>query len=122
MSNSSPRSASPRLFERIFELGERLRMALAAERLETAAALVQERDLLVSRLEAFNHPSEVDASWKQWRRRLANQHEALADALAALDTRTTASRRQIEKLSRAHRTYGTTHVSPSGVLHPNFAA
>jgi 2-oxoglutarate dehydrogenase complex dehydrogenase (E1) component-like enzyme len=102
-------------------LGEHLRAALETERFESAAALVQERDLLVQRLEAFHHPSEVDTSWKQWRDRLAAQHEALADAFAAHTQRATDERQRVETLSHAHRTYGASHASPSGVLHPDFA-
>ena len=117
---SSPDRPSP--FARIYRLGERLLAALQAERLETAEALVQERDLLVQRLEAFQHPSEVDASWKQWRTRLAAQHEALVSAFAAHTEQATDQRRRVETLSHAHRKYGSTHAPPSGVLHPDFAA
>lgn len=115
-------STSPNLLARIYHLGERLRAALDAERLEAASALVQERDLLVQRLEAFNHPSEVDPSWQQWRDRLAAQHEALTEALAVLMRQTTDTRQHVETLSHAQREYGASHVSPSGVLHPDFAA
>lgn len=112
----------PNLFARIYRLGERLLAALDAERFESAAALVQERDLLVQRLEAFHHPSEIDSSWTQWRARFAAQHEALTEAFAAHTERTTDQRRRVETLSHAHREYGASHVSPSGVLHPDFAA
>jgi len=119
--NASP-AASPHLFVRIYDLGQRLAAALEAERLESAAALLQERDLLVARLEAFDHPSEIDSSWKQWRHRLAAQHETLVEALTALSHHTTDTRQHVETLSHAHRKYGASHVSPSGVLHPNFSA
>jgi hypothetical protein len=113
---------SPSLLARIYDLGEQLRAALAAERLESAAALVQERDLLVQRLEAFNHPSEVDPSWQHWRDRLADQHKTLTKALATRMRDTTDTRQRVETLSHARREYGDSHVSPSGVLHPDFAA
>lgn len=119
---SPPDISSLRLFERIYQLGERLVDALEAERFESAAALVQERDLLVERLEAFQHPSDVDPSWHQWRDRFAAQHEALTAAFATHTERTTDQRRRVETLSHAHREYGASHVSPSGVLHPDFAA
>ena len=124
MASSSDKESpdSPSLFARIYRLGEQLRAALEAERFESAAALVQERDLLVQRLEAFHHPSEVDASWTQWRNQLAAQHEALIDAFATHNERATDQRRQVETLSTAHREYGTPYASPSGVLHPDFAA
>ena len=57
MASPSDIPSSPRLFERIYRLGERLLAALEAERYESATALVQERDLLVQRLAAFHHPS-----------------------------------------------------------------
>lgn len=114
-------ASSPRLLQKIYDLGEELCAAIEQERLESAAALVQERDLLVQRLEAFNHPSEVDPAWKQWRSKFSAQHEALTNALAVLDEQTTATRRRVETLSRAHEQYGTSHASPSGVLHPDFS-
>lgn len=114
--------SSTDLLAAIHDLGERLCAALRQNRLESAAALVQERDLLIQRLEAFNHPSEIDVAWKQWRSKFTAQHEALTRALTALDAQVTDTRRQIEVLSRAHETYGATHASPSGVLHPNFSA
>lgn len=119
---SPPDTARPSLLARIFELGEQLLAAIAAGRLVAAAALVQERDLLVSRLEAFHHPSEVDPSWKQWRDRLAAQHEALTDAFTARTQQTTDTRHHVETLTQAHRRYEQDHASPSGVLHPDFAA
>jgi hypothetical protein len=122
MASPSDTPSSPRLFERIYRLGERLLAALEAERYESATALVQERDLLVQRLEAFHHPSEVDSSWTQWRNRFAAQHEALTEAFTAHTERTTDRRQRVETLSQAHREYGASHASPSGVLHPNFAA
>jgi hypothetical protein len=122
MASPSNIPSSPRLFERIYRLGERLVAALRAERYESATALVQERDLLVQRLEAFQHPSEVDSSWTQWRDRFAAQHEALTEAFAAHTERTTDQRRRVETLSHAHREYRASHVSPSSVLHPDFAA
>lgn len=117
---SSP--SAPSLFARIYRLGQRLTAALQAERFESATALLQERDLLVERLEAFDQPSEVDPSWNQWRHRLAAQHETLVEALTALSRQTTDTRQHVDTLSHAHREYGAAHVSPSGVLHPNFSA
>lgn len=115
-------ASSPSLLAKIYDLGERLCEALERDRIESAAALAQERDLLVERLEAFDHPSEVDPAWKQWRSKLAAQHAALTSALTTLDERTTDMRRQVETLSQAHEQYGKSHAPPSGVLHPDFAA
>lgn len=110
------------LLAAIYDLGEQLRDAIEQRRIESAVALVQERDLLVQRLEAFDHPSEVDSEWKQWRSRFAAQHEALTHALAALNEHTMDTRRRVETLSQAHAQYRTSHASPSGVLHPDFSA
>jgi len=115
-------SSSASLLAKIYDLGNQLLEALKQNRLESAAALAEERDLLVERLEAFNHPSEVDPAWKQWRSKFAAQHEALTEALTALNNQTTDARRQFEILSQARKQYGTSHVSPSGVLHPDFSA
>lgn len=112
-------STPSRLLARIYDLGEQLCEALERHRLESALALIQERDLLIQRLEDFNHPSEVDPAWKQWRVKFATQHEALTRAFAALDEHTLHTRQRVETLSRAHQQYetsGSSHVSPSGVF------
>ncbi len=107
------------LAERIHQLGHRMLNALDDNRLLTFAALIEERELLVDRLQARIAPSE-DVPSAGWRTKLSDQHEQLTAALHDYEDELARTLHQLERTDTAHREYERSRSSDS-LLDENFS-
>ena len=93
------------LAERIHQLGDRMLDALRDNRLLTFAALIEERDVLVQRLDAQDLALKDTTAETDWRAKLADQHERLTEALHRYEDELAQALHQLERTDTAHREY-----------------
>lgn len=98
--------SSPSLLHKIYRLGERMREALRADRMESFAALAAERTMLVNRLRTYDHPSQVSSDWMRWAERLTAQQQQLTAAINTRTSRMTETIGELERFKQANQKYG----------------
>lgn len=102
-----------RLAERIHQLGTRMLDALRDNRLLTFAALIEEREVLVQRLDALPLDCDETAPETDWQTKLADQHEQLTQALHQYEDELAQALHQLERTDAAHREYGRSRSTES---------
>lgn len=102
------------LLEKIYALGENMRVALESEDVEAFYTLVEERGALLDQLNACANPLERSDAWNQIAERMREQHRILTDALARQEMRLQNSLGSLNRYKGAQRSYAG--IEPRGTI------
>ena len=103
-------TTSSTVLDGLYDLGERLCLALEAGDLDAVVRLVEERGVLVEQLQRFAHPSEAAPDWQARAVALKQQHQAIVEAAAAHEQRLAAALEALGHVKHARARY---HERPS---------
>lgn len=93
------------LLDDIYDIGENLASALINADLDRYFELVDKRGTLLECLGEYQHPSEIDADWREMWTRLQEQHEFIMATLAAHEMQMQEALGEFERFKGASRTY-----------------
>ena len=95
------------VLQAIRSLGDRMHAALEANDLAKLSRLAQQRGELTGQLHALGRPAEADPDWERETTRLQEQHQVLAERLAARERHVGEELKALEQFKKARRHYGT---------------